>query len=266
MKFLIIFLLSISCYASSYLLLTGEWDPYTGVELKSYGIANEVITKALSAVGEKVEYKFVPWPRNLDFVKNNSKYMGSSVWAYTEERAKIYSFSDYFVNNRESFFYIKNREKEISWNELTDLKKIKASFGATRSYEHVEVLKRAGLKVDIANSDILNFKKLIAGRIQYFPCNKIVADEIIRKHFPDHVDIITHTKQLVLDQPLGIIVNKQNQEAIAFIKKFNKGLKIIRKNGELKKTIEDYFKQKDISTYIAPKSASTETIKSSPYP
>ncbi|EQC43900.1 ABC transporter, substrate-binding protein, family 3 [Bacteriovorax sp. Seq25_V] len=249
-----------------YIILSGDWEPYTGVNLKNHGIANNIVSHVMNQVNEKVEFHFVPWTRTLNLVLSNRKYIASSAWAYSEEKAKLYAYSDPFINNPENLFYIKDRDKVLEWNELSDLKKVKASFGGTRSYLHSKVLGEAGVNLDIANSDLLNFKKLLAGRINYFPCNPTVGLEIIKKYFPEEQDRFAYIKKPIMNISLGLVVDKKNPEGLKFIEKFNKGLKIIKANGELNKIFEEHSKNKELIELFHHRSASILDTNSSHYP
>jgi polar amino acid transport system substrate-binding protein len=76
--------------------------PYYEEELPNYGLIQEIITTACARKGYSVTYAFRPWARVL-FEVEKGKFDAAAAY-YTEERARIYVFSD-----NEGF-------EEIRWN------------------------------------------------------------------------------------------------------------------------------------------------------
>ncbi len=238
-----IFLLGILSFnnfanAETYQFATGEWAPYTGEKIANYGLASEIVLESMKAVGDEVKFLFYPWARCTDAVLNDSSIVGTFPWSKTEERSKKFDYSDLFLKSDEKLFFIKGLNKNIEWNQPQDLKSF--SFAGTRSYAHVEFLEKAGAKVDVADSDELNFKKLLAGRIQYFPVSEAVGWDLIKTKFAADKDKFATVTKPILSDSLAIMVKKDDAKSKAFLEKFNKGLKIIKENGKFSEISKKY--------------------------
>lgn len=69
-----------------------------------------------------------------------------------------------------------------------------------RGFYYEELFTKAGLQLDLANSEELSFKKLRTGRVDMAPAVQPVGWDVIRKNFPQ--DEQTHFK--MLDTPLAM--------------------------------------------------------------
>lgn len=220
-------ILTINCYAEKYTIVTGQWTQISDSEEKSKGAANAIIEKVLKVTGDEVDFKFVPWPRALEILKKDQRYIASSMWSINDNNIYFYEFSDNFFQNNEVLFYLKsnslNSNEAKEWKNIQELKPF--IFGATENYGHVEFYKKNNLKYEVAHSDEANFKKLLAGRIDFFSCNILVAEFLIEKYFKNQKLEISHSKKVFFSENFALATRRDDQKAKAFIEKFNQNLK-----------------------------------------
>ena len=231
---LIVVLFSVSfLFAEKTIVLSlGEWAPYMSESADGYGLTSRVVTAAFKEVGYNVEYAWMPWKRAFESAKDGKKYAGSPGWPINEERQIDFLFStEPLLVSKTVFFY--RKDLDFQWSNYNDLKKYK--FGHTRGYSYPGVFDDK-LNLDIANSDILNFKKLIAGRVDAFDCEFNVGYSLLTSNFSDadRAKITNHPKALS-EEGDYLILSKKYPNVEKIMEEFNKGLKIIKEKGIYKK-------------------------------
>jgi len=60
----------------SILISTGEWAPYSGEKLESFGVASAIVSKVLNDIGYEPQYQFMPWPIAEDKAFENEENDG----------------------------------------------------------------------------------------------------------------------------------------------------------------------------------------------
>jgi len=227
---------NIMSFGETVTLTTGEWAPFTGEKIKGYGFANDVVVKSFAKIGINVEYKFYPWKRAYEMTKQGS-YIGSSCWAKSKEREKDFYFSDKpIVEAKTVLFYIKGND--FTWETIKDLKGKK--IGGTRGYSSVDYFKKNGMELDLANKDLLGFRKLEKGRINIFVCDLDVGLKLIRDNFTKakQAKFVYHKKPIDRDGSY-FVLNKKTSGNLELMKKYNEGFKMLEESGEYDKMLKE---------------------------
>jgi polar amino acid transport system substrate-binding protein len=230
-------------YASEKVVVaTGDWPPYTGESMKNKGFVSEIVTEVITLMNMDIEIRFYPWRRCYQNV------LWDKVWAaypysYTEERAKEVAFSDDVAYSTTKFFYClqPGQKSTFVYNELTDLRQYK--LGGVIGYYYEEQFKNAKLNVDYVAKEKMALEKLFLGRIQLLPLNEMVGWELIKKTFPDNVNMFGSLEKPLDRQSMQLIVNKKNQKSMDLLKKFNTELKIFMKSKKYQLIIDQYTGQ-----------------------
>jgi polar amino acid transport system substrate-binding protein len=219
---------------------TLEYAPWTGKNLKNNGFVNHVITDAFQRKGYTVRYTYLPWKRAVTEAKNG-KYSALSYVYWSTDREKEFFFSDPISEEKIVFFHLKSNPIK-DWKTLVDLKNYK--FGATRGYTYTKSFWDAAntkrLMVDVTNSDLQNFKKLLAGRIDIFPSGLVNGNSILQKEFDvSQSDLLSfHPKPLSKTTGhLAFTRSRKNSENLLRI--FNQGLAELKKEGLYDKFTDD---------------------------
>ncbi|MBF0287039.1 MAG: transporter substrate-binding domain-containing protein [SAR324 cluster bacterium] len=220
-------------------ITTGEWPPYHSQEREQHNIGNQIVTKAFALVGIEVKYGFFGWKRAYDQAKSG-RWDGSSAWRYIQERENDFYYSDSIYEGNMVFFHLKNFP--FDWESVSDLKRIR--IGATRPYSYGEAFDAAAkarqIKVQWTNSDKLNFKKLLKGKIQLFPNQKNVGYYQLKQLFiPKVVQQITHHPRAITKYPLYLILSKKNPDNQYLIELFNRGLRQLQATREIEELYKD---------------------------
>lgn len=219
---------------------TGEWAPFVSENLEHYGIAPRIITAALEEVGITPQYRFSPWARAMKEAEEQVVEF-SGIWFYNEERAQRFRYSEPVVSSANVFFYRKDRP--FDWDDFTRFPD--QVVGITRNYSYGQVFDEAAevglVQTEVTGSDILNFRKLLRGRIDAFPIGELVGYDLLRREFNafEREMIEVHPKE-ISDAPLHLITAHDNTEGLALLERFNEGMAALRDNGELQRILDEY--------------------------
>ncbi len=232
LSFLFIAVSVFSTYADKIRIASGEWPPLVSEKLKEYGVVSQIVKEAFAAGGIDVEYGFFPWPRSYKYAENGT-WDGTILWSKYPEREKdFYGSEEGIYYSRNVFFHLRN--KPFNWKTLDDLKPY--MIGVTRGYVYEKnfdsLVKNGRLKIDTASTDVQNMRKLLAGRIDIFPCNIDVGLDILRKNFSaEDARKITYSKRILYEDYLYLLLSKKNPDNIRRIRIFDRELRRMKDNG-----------------------------------
>ena len=221
-------------------LSTGDhWPPYVSSDLKHYGLYSRITTEAFKLVGVEVEYDFYPWARSVKMAKLG-KADGTGFWVRSPERERDFYFSDPI--HTEVMLLYHHKSYLFDWDTLEDLKGI--HIGVTRGYSYGEefdnAVKSGELKVQIVRKDELNFKKILAGRIDIFPYNKRAGYYMLRQLFQaEDAILLTYHQKPISSFTLHLLFSK-NIESKRYLKLFNEGLKRLKASGKYDQYLSEY--------------------------
>ena len=95
--------------------------------------------------------------------------------------------------------------------------------------------------VDNAQHDNLNFKKLLAGRIDIFPMTSGIAEYLLMTDFPKGtLEKVTYNKKPIRVYDSFIYIPKNLPKSASLLASFNQGLQKLRKSGQYQKILSDY--------------------------
>lgn len=239
---LTLMLLSSVAYSSNTIRIsTGEYTPYCSSSVKHKGFASHVISEAFARVGYTVEYDFLPWKRAKKQAKNG-EYDATSWWAYSEERAKDFLYSDELLRSSIHFFYMKGHNYDFDWKSFDDLKKYR--IGVSRSYHYSDEFtayrKANSGQFEVVNDDEQNFRRLLRGRTDIFPIDTVVGLELLRTKFgPNVIHQVSFHPRPIASRQGFLMFPKANARSDELRKAFNKGLKMMREDGTYDRMFDD---------------------------
>jgi len=220
------------------IIVTGEYAPYTSEKLEGYGLASEVSSAAFNEMGYTVEIKFYPWKR-CELLVQRGEADAVIPYAKTEEREKIYVYSQPIGFSKNKFFYSKKKfKKEIVYENLEDLSPYKIGGGV--GYFYIPMFEKAGLNTEYIVSESGNMKKLNVGRIDFYILDELVGLNIIKELFPKNTNDFGTLKKSYDESGMYLLFSKKNPKADKLAVEFNKGLEKIKEKGIYKKIIAKY--------------------------
>ncbi|WP_249384158.1 transporter substrate-binding domain-containing protein [Chitinivorax sp. B] len=239
-------LLLMACpvHADNITLANGEWPPYLSANLPNFGFASHVVTEAFKLVGVSVNYKFFPWARAEEMVRNGV-IDGSVVWSITPPREQFALFSNPVLVEEEVIF--RRTDRPLKWH---------GDFNDLRGMTMITPLgsKLGVWETPIKNELITNYrakdvehgmKMLLARRVDFFPLNKTVGYTSLRSNFPRDEQVkITHEPRPADRIEYRLMLSRKVPGMEALIIKFNQGLKQLMDRGQFAQMESDLLNGK----------------------
>ncbi len=206
---------------------------------KIEGVAVEWIQELFGRLGLKTELALYPLKRSLSYMESGE---GDAIMVLikTPEREKLMVYTEPLLTVRGLIWSAANRNGgPVEYKTPEDLKDYR--IGVTRGYSYGEEFDRFLAKasyVDISNSDISNYQKLAAGRIDVFPGNEIVARSLFMQHSDLHGKIIASRKAFIeWELHMGI---SRKSELVKRLPEINRIINEMRDSGFIKQTVQKY--------------------------
>ncbi len=209
-------------------LAIGDWAPYTSQKDKKGKISEVIVSEAFTLENIVVKLEYYPWIRSY-LMTTQGDVAGTFPWFYNDKRNKetIYNKEPLIAEN-EVIFHLKSLD--FKWKDFSDLKNY--IIGGTIGYNHNVILAEHGIKTDQVNSDLLNFKKLLKGRIDLFPVSYNVGYYILNKSFsPELAANVTNQPKAIQEGKMFVLFSKKIPNGQALADKFDIGLKKLKASG-----------------------------------
>lgn len=244
MKIIILnlFLLTFPAFAKEKIrLTTGEWAPYISESSANYGLFSQITTEAFASQGVDVEYGFFPWQRVFQ-LSRDGEWDGTIAYAKTAQREKIYHFSAPIYTGKYVFFNLKSLP--FKWKKYEDLKGIK--IGATRGFggmgqDFLLAEEKKIIDVERLADDTLSFNMLLLNRVQAVASDLDVGYALINKIFDVKTrNLFTHNENYIQYAKYHLALPKSLNKSEHLIKKFNKGLALLKKSGRYDVLIKEF--------------------------
>jgi len=214
-------------------ITTGEFPPWTSESLKHGGFTNHVISEAFKLEGYEVEFTFYPWKRAFEAAKDGAEYDATSYWYPSDQRKEHFLYSDPIQTDAIVFFHLKDNPLS-DWETLDDLqgKRIGATAGFTYTEEFWEAARSERLDIEVAETEELNFRKLLRGRIDLFPSDPLVGQKLLQEFFGTKaVEEVTYHSKPMFGATGHLLFSKKATNAPEVLAAFNRGLQQLRESG-----------------------------------
>ncbi|WP_151632609.1 substrate-binding periplasmic protein [Noviherbaspirillum aerium] len=217
-----------------------EWLPYVGAALDRQGWSGHIVSLASRPEGYQVKIDYFPWTRAVQLGMRDAQYAGYFPAYYTVERARLCHFSLPIGSSTVGFAYLKDTPP--SWNALQDLAHLKIGVVAGFSNGPVfdNLVSEGKLTVDASPNDMLNLRKLLAGRVDTVVIDKLVMRYLLLSEpslARERGRIAFHEKPLA-ELPLHVCFQR-TPEGREMQQAFNRSVRDM----SLKKLESDYFQQ-----------------------
>jgi polar amino acid transport system substrate-binding protein len=209
-------------------LAIGEWAPFTSEKDPNGKLLEKVVTEAFKLEGVDVKYSYYPWKRSYSNVQEGTSD-GTFPWRSTADREKEFNIHSVPVMTDDSVYFML-KTSAFDWKTMDDLKKYKV--GVTLGYTNEKTYKDKGIAAEVVPSEELNFKKIVAGRIDVYETSKEVGYATIAKSLtPDEAKLMTHHAKPVEESDYFILFSKKTPKGKAMADKFDAGLKKLKASG-----------------------------------
>lgn len=218
---------SSTAHAREIIMCTVPWAPFYGPELENNGFFTELATAAFEEAGHEAHVEFMPWARAMLEVRQGDRHVLMGAY-YTEERAEIYAPSDEVYAVEVGLVALRDLGIE-RFDGLHDVRGYTIGYGrgwvTSEEFDNADYLDK-----EAADSNVLNVRKLYAGRIDMIAMNFDRFRQIaIEEGFdPDEA--------VFLDPPLKssgmyLMFSRTLDDPEGIAGRFNEGLRAIRENG-----------------------------------
>ena len=209
-------------------LAIGDWAPYTSATDAKSKILENVVAEAFKLEGIDVLYEYFPWKRSYALAKSG-EFDGTFPWAKTDEHVKnFYIHEISLIKDEGVFFHLK--KVYFDWNDLEDLNKY--AVGVTLGYKEEKIYKEKGINAQAVPSEDLNFKKILAGRIDVYQTSKIVGYATINRLFtPEDAKLFTNHPKPAVENEFYILFSQKTPNGQSLADKFDSGLKKLKESG-----------------------------------
>jgi len=213
-------------------LANGERPPYTAQHLPAHGCDSQVVSEIFAQEGVKVEYEFLPWARSL-LLSQNGMVDGTLEWADTPEHRRTHFVSKDPLS-RQQWVFFHRKDKPVDWESLDDLppRIIGLTIGYVYSDAFIGLQKQRPTMFHEAAGDLLNFKKLLTGRIDLFPMERAVGRHLIANSFSaeEQAELTAHPKPLSEFSP-HLLLSRALRENKQRMQLFDQGMQRLKASG-----------------------------------
>ena len=225
------------CAAETVKLAIGDWEPYTSATNPKGKLLEKVVTEAFKLEGVDVVYEYFPWKRSFANVENGDSD-GTFPWNRTPERESLFYIpKTSLIKDEAVFFHLKS--KPFDWKELEDLKKY--SVGVTVGNKEEKLFQELGIKAEAVPTEAMNFKKILAGRIDVYQTSKVVGYATIRSLFtPQEAQLFTNHPKPAKEAEYFLLFSKKTANGKALADRFDAGMKKLKDSGAYKKILAEY--------------------------
>lgn len=232
-KLLLVILLGI-CFAipvaaGKIELVTADYPPYYGSNMKNGGPLTEIVVAAFKKGGYDAKVTYLPFARALMYGKEGKADGLLGIW-YSKERAEWFVYSKPLPGN-EVVLYKKTGTKPDKYTDYAALKPYR--IGTVRGYAYPSGFDEAKLNIQVVNDNLQNLKKLIKNRVDLVLIDRGLAMHLLRTELPDYANAVEAISPPIKILPMYLVMSKQAKDYQKKLTAFDKGLQLLEEEGEL---------------------------------
>ena len=239
------FALVANAAAKTVTLATTTWEPYVRNAAVDKGYLYSIVEDSFKAAGYQVTIKFMPWHEAVAELKKGT-IDGLFPEYYSAERAQDMVFSQPFSGG--PIVLYKRRDAKVRFpnenpteNLVETFKQMENyTFGVVKDYANVPAFddNRRLHKIEVMD-DKANLEQLYEGKVQVAVVDKYVAEYLINHQLPkDYSSKLTFMPPILGYKLLYLGVARKNPHHEEILSAFNRGLKIIKKNGKITEILD----------------------------
>ncbi|MDT9000258.1 transporter substrate-binding domain-containing protein [Paucibacter sp. APW11] len=157
--------------AERLVLTTEEYPPYNMADARGQvtGISTDIVRALLDGLGYEYEIQLLPWARAIAMARTQVNTCVYSM-SRTPEREALYKWVGPLVYNDWTLFARSGASRPAHLDEAMNMR-----IGSYQGDAIVAYLQTRGHQVDVAPTDDVNPKKLLAGRIDYWATGRLIG-------------------------------------------------------------------------------------------
>ncbi len=212
-------------------LVTLDWQPYSGQQLKGQGFTLEIVNAAFKKAGYTVKYVFNNDWEDAYKKLDKGQYDGMCPEYYTKEKESTLMFSSYFCDSLLTLAF--KKELKFKYTGVKDL--VPYRLGVVKGYFNTpEIDAATNIKKVVADTDEANLNNLLAGKVDVIVIDRLVAQYFFNNKYQKSMHLIDFIDKPLTMHPLFVLFPKCLKESDQRMKDFNKALEEIKKDGTYK--------------------------------
>lgn len=221
-------------------LATLEYPPYiTETERGAQGLVVDVVNAAFARIGQPILIEFFPVARGQQRLLNGQADAFFSI-KKTAEREQTMLFTQKTLMRQDYVFFVRKEETQRFNGNLASMADTSIGLVIATSYgSRFDAAAQAGTfkKLDPATSHEMNFRKLLAGRVDAVICSRLVG-----LYYLDQLDAL---KKVVVGGPVvettfSYLAFSRQKDFSALASKFDEALDAMERDGSLRKIFNAY--------------------------
>ncbi|RQD60704.1 substrate-binding periplasmic protein [Desulfonatronovibrio magnus] len=216
-----------------------DFPPYEYMENnEARGILVEIVRTVFDRADINLELVYYPFNRAYQEAMQGS-IAGIFNFYKTPQRLEHFDFSDPVILN--PLYLFVRQESELSFNgAIEDLSGL--NVGVMSGYTYGAEFDNCNLfNLDKANSHESNFKKLIMGRIDVYPCDWLVGHYVLQNHGLQHNVRALPVPLTVMEGHIGFAGGRHHD----VLKRINPVIRTMHESGEIQAIIDIYIQGSD---------------------
>jgi polar amino acid transport system substrate-binding protein len=211
-------------------LATEEYPPYnmSGPNGTVTGISTDIVRALLDAAGYEYEITVYPWARAIALARTQVNTCVYSM-SRTPEREALYKWVGPLVFNDWALFARAGASRPQTLDEAMMMR-----IGSYQGDAIVAYLQTRGHQVDVAPSDDVNPKKLLAGRIDFWATGRLIGQYRLKQQGIDSIEPVLNFNRTEM------YLACQIQLPDAQVQKLNRTLHALEKSGAIRKIYAGY--------------------------
>jgi len=213
-----------------------ESPPYWSANMEGQGLCGEILHALSKETGLTAKINFKPLKRLIEDTKNND--LGNPLfYIETQDFAGIIPIALYQI----SFYYYKpNHPKQITLNNLNDLKKYKIGILKGTLIDQL-AFEQLGIVFESSYKQSSIFKKLKLGRIDLAIEINLIAQQLINQLYPEQSHNFAHISISEKPSAIALMINEEMPDAKKIVQRYREALTRLIAKGRYQQILEKYY-------------------------
>lgn len=216
-------------------LVTLEWPPYIGSNLKNNGFLAEIIQEAFQRTGYVVTIEFLPWNRAL-FLTKRGDYHGLIATYHTEEREEYFHYHQEPLGTSEIIFLEKTGQN-IEYESMEDLRGY--LIGVNRGFAYPTFFEEADYLMKVfTDSTVSLLQLLLSQRVDLIVEDKSVLFYLLQEALQEEEGSVNVLQPFLEKKDLYLAFSVYRTEGTTVVLDFNNGLLEMKRDGTFEEIME----------------------------
>jgi len=213
-------------------LVFNEWPPFYGKNLKGNGVIYQIIQMSFGISSYRVESKFLPFLRALQYAKKNREIDGIIALSKQAKDAKYFYYSERPIIASQVFIY-KRSENKIT---LDGFKSKTCTIGVLKNSNFESLIKNYNHRIELFNSQKISLESLKLEHIAFVLGYSHDIEPLLNRYSE-----INRIEKPLKQTLLYLCIHKSAKSAEEKIQAFNLGYQRIKSSEEYEKLLKEFF-------------------------